>query len=276
MNFQISPDSLRKVHAMLRENSPVLIAYSGGVDSSTLVAMAALESSIQAEAVIADSPSLPRKTLARALEEARRIGIPTRVLSTHELANPSYAANPVNRCYFCKVELFQKMEELALREGFFGLAYGENADDVAVDRPGSQAAKEFSVIAPLRAAGLGKAEVRAWAKHLGLSVANAPAQPCLSSRIRHGIPVTPEILAMVEAGEDILEGLGFRIRRVRYIGGEQGCTDKRNAPRTLVQVGPDELHLLERHHDDITRALRQIGFQEVAFDPAGYRGASLS
>jgi len=271
----LSGDSLQKVHALLRENSPVLIAYSGGVDSATLLAMAAAAPSICAQAVIADSPSLPRKALKRALEEAERMGMPARVLSTQELADPNYAANPVNRCYYCKAELFRQMEELARREGFLGLAYGENADDVAVDRPGSRAAREFSVIAPLRAAGMGKAEVRAWARHFGLSVADAPAQPCLSSRIRHGIPVTPEILSMVEAGEEFMESCGFRIRRVRYLGGEPGCDASPDGPKTLVQVGPDELGLLETRREEISAELRKIGFAEVEFDPAGYQGPSL-
>jgi len=271
-----SAEALRKVHSLLWENSPVLIAYSGGVDSATLLAMTAEDSSIKAQAVIADSPSLPRKALSRALEEADRIGVPVRVLSTQELADPEYAANPVNRCYFCKAELFRQMEGLAKREGFRGLAYGENADDVAVDRPGSQAAREFSVIAPLRVAGLGKADVRAWARHFGLSVADAPAQPCLSSRIRHGIPVTPEILSMVEAGEEILETFGFHIRRVRYVGGKPGCDADLDGPKTLVQVGPDELELLGAKRDEIAAALRKIGFMEIDFDSAGYRGPSLT
>jgi pyridinium-3,5-biscarboxylic acid mononucleotide sulfurtransferase len=269
------PGGLEQVRALLRKHSPVLIAYSGGVDSATLLAMAAGDPSIRAQAVIADSPSLPRKSLAAALEEAERIGMPVRVLSTREMEDPEYASNPVNRCYFCKAELFRQMENLAKQEGFLGLAYGENADDVAADRPGSQAAKEFSVIAPLREAGLGKADVRAWARHFGLRVADAPAQPCLSSRVRHGVFVTPEILALVECGEEILEQCGFRIRRVRYLGGAPGCNDEADGPRTLVQVGPDELELLEKHREEIATKLRDIGFVSVEFDPVGYRGPSL-
>jgi len=274
MNSGLSAEALEKVRALLREHSPVLIAYSGGVDSATLVAMSTGDSSIRAQAVIADSPSLPRKALAAALEEAKRIGVPARILSTQELADPDYASNPVNRCYFCKAELFRQMEGLAEREGFRGLAYGENADDIAADRPGSQAAREFSVIAPLRGAGLGKAKVRAWAKHFGLRVADAPAEPCLSSRIRHGVPVTPGVLALVEAGEDFLIRSGFRIRRVRYVGGVPGGGFE-NGPQALVQVGPEELHRLAGMREEVSGALKKLGFATVEFDPEGYSGPSL-
>lgn len=270
------PDVLEKVREQLRAHSPVLIAYSGGVDSATLLAMAAGDPAIQALAVIADSPSLPRRSLDAALEEAKRIGIPVQILLTEELLDPNYASNPFDRCYFCKAELFRRMEALASSGGFRGLAYGENADDVAADRPGSRAAQEFSVIAPLRHAGLGKADVRRWAAHFGLRAADSPAQPCLSSRIRHGVPVSAQALSMIEAGESFLQDLGFRICRVRYLGTEESTDTTAAGPRALVQVAAGELHFLNQKQSEISRVLREIGFSVVEFDSEGYRGPSLA
>jgi len=257
-----------RVGKILRDHTPVLIAYSGGVDSSVLLALGHHFLGQRVGAVIADSPSLPRQSLHQALEEARRMGVEPRILQTREMENPEYSANPPNRCYFCKAELFQQMERLARAEGFRALAYGENADDLAADRPGSRAAQEFSVLSPLRQAGLGKAAVRQLAAQFGLSSADAPAQPCLSSRIPHGTPVTTEALGMIEAGEEALRRLGFRILRVRHLQQKGAC-------RARVQVAPAELDALRLLEVKVRELLLSIGYQDVEIDPDGYRGPSL-
>ena len=260
--------SCEKVRQMLRAHSPVLIAYSGGVDSATLLALAASDADIRVQAALADSASLPRKARDRALAVAEQIGVTVRILKTEELENANYAENPLNRCYFCKAELFRKMERLAKEEGFRALAYGENADDLIAERPGSLAAKEFSVLAPLRAAGLGKKEVRQIARAFDLAVAEAPAAPCLSSRIPHGTPVTKAALAMIEEGEEILRDLGFRILRVRHLVSESEIIAK-------VQVAREELPSLQEKEELLRTRFLAIGYRDVHIDPAGYQGAGI-
>jgi uncharacterized protein len=249
---------------ILRAHAPLVVAYSGGVDSACLLAVAQRTLGDRVLGVIADSPSLPRQALADALALARDFGATVEVVRTDELEDPRYAANPMNRCYFCKAELFQRMDALARERQFAAIAYGENADDPAHLRPGSQAAKEFSVIAPLKAAGLTKADVRALSRELGLPTADAPAQPCLSSRIPHGTPVTREALALVERGEAFVRSLGFRVFRVRYLEGENA----------RVQIAPDEMARLPALRDDLTRGLVRAGFGAVEIDPDGYRAAA--
>ena len=260
-----TPEKLAALETVLRAHAPLLIAYSGGVDSTCLLAFAHRTLGDQMRGFIADSPSLPRQTLADALALAREIGAEVEVIQTDEMDNPDYASNPLNRCYFCKSELFARMDALARERGFAAIAYGENADDPPQHRPGSQAAKEFAVLAPLRQAGLTKAEVRALSRSLGLPTADAPAQPCLSSRIPHGTPVTREALAMVEAGEAHVRSLGFRILRVRHM------VEEDKSPRALVQVAPEELDRLANVQPQIESGLLALGYGAVEIDPQGYR-----
>ena len=166
-----------------------------------------------------------------ALAVARSLGARVEVIATQEFENEQYASNPPNRCYYCKAELFAKMNALARERGFSAIAYGENADDPAHLRPGSKAAAEFAVVAPLKEAGLTKAEVRELSRFYGLPTADAPAQPCLSSRIPHGTTVTREALGLIERGEETVRSLGFRVFRVRYL-----------APSgARVQIAPEEM-----------------------------------
>jgi uncharacterized protein len=248
----------------LRAHAPLAVAYSGGVDSACLLAVAHRTLGGRMLGVIADSPSLPRQALADALALAEKLGAPVEVIRTGELDDPRYAANPLNRCYFCKAELFQRMDALARERNFAAIAYGENADDPAHLRPGSQAAAEFAVLAPLKQAGLTKADVRALSRELGLPTADAPAQPCLSSRIPHGTPVTREALALVERGEALVRSLGFRVFRVRYVEGENA----------RVQIAPNEMARLPAVRDDLTCGLVRAGFGAVEIDPDGYRAAA--
>lgn len=256
-----------RLEAVLRSHPSWLVAYSGGVDSAYLLWKASRLSGLRVEGVIADSPSLKRSELEEARAFAARHGLPLRVVATEETADPRYQANPANRCYFCKAELFQKLHTLARDEGWSALAYGEQADDRGDERPGRRAAGEFAIHAPLKEAGLGKADLRALAAEAGLEVADKPAQPCLASRIPTGQTVTPDKLAQVEAAEAAVAAHGFRIVRVRHWG-----------PRALVQVSPDETSRLldEPLATEVRASVRKCGFDEVELDASGYRGASLS
>jgi uncharacterized protein len=256
-------EKIEALEAILRAHSPLVIAYSGGVDSACLLAVAHRVLGERALGVIADSPSLPRQALADALDVARGFGAAIEVIRTEEFDDPRYTSNPANRCYFCKAELFSKLDDLAASRGFAAIAYGENADDPAQLRPGSRAAAEFSILAPLRAAGLAKADVRALSRQLGLPTADAPAQPCLSSRIPHGTPVTREALTLVERGEAFVRSLGFRVFRVRFIAGDP--------PAARVQVAPEEMGCLESQRNSLTSGLLEAGFGAVEIDPSGYR-----
>jgi uncharacterized protein len=250
-------------------------------------------------AVIADSPSLPRRELAEALAVAVQFGIPVQVVRTAEFENPSYLSNPANRCYFCKHELFEKLLTLARAEGFAVIAYGENASDAGDFRPGAQAAQEFKVRAPLKEVGLTKAEIRELSAQLGLPTADKPQLACLSSRVPPGEPVTEEKLRMIESAENVLKGFGLREVRVRHHelgapGGNWQATGSAvrtfdgNDPVTRhlslvthlarIEVGPAELpQLLEKGLSGrVADALKQIGYSHVTVDLQGYRRGSLN
>jgi uncharacterized protein len=256
----------QRLHEIIRAWPSALVAYSGGVDSAFLLWTTHQLLGSKVTGILGDSPSLPRSEHSAALAFARKHGLPFEVLKTLELDDPSYAANPPNRCYFCRSELFQRMEELAQLRGVAVLAYGENFDDSREVRPGRAAAGEFSVAAPLRDAGLTKAEVRALAREAGLEVAEKPAAPCLSSRLAPGLAVTPSRLASIEKAEEAVRRHGFRIVRVRHLG-----------EKALVQVSPEETSRLQ---DDKLQAklvpeLAAAGFTQIEFDPIGYQGAGL-
>jgi uncharacterized protein len=251
---------------LLRSSAPLLIAYSGGVDSAFLLAVAAEMVGERCLGVIADSPSLPRQALADALDLARRLGARVEIMATAEMQDPNYTSNPVNRCYFCKAELFTKLEARARESGFRTLAYGENADDARQVRPGREAAAEFQVRAPLREVGLTKSEIRLLSRALNLSTADAPAQPCLSSRIPHGTPVTVAALGMIERAEAAVRGLGFRVFRVRHHVEADRC-------RARLEIAPNEMPMLAMIGEGLRQALHRIGYDEVVIDPRGYRSA---
>lgn len=259
-------DKRALLHAQLQAHAPLVVAYSGGVDSAYLLAEAYRTLGAEVLGVIADSASLPRQALADALALAGQIGVRVEVVKTGELDNPDYASNPPNRCYFCKAELFTKLDALARDRGFRAIAYGENADDMLHERPGRKAATEFAVLGPLRDAGLTKAEIRALSRELGLPTADAPAQPCLSSRIPWGTPVTAAALEMVERGEASVRGLGFRVFRVRHI-----VREELKAPVARVQVAPEEMPRLVAVGGELEAGLLALGYAGVEIDPAGYR-----
>ncbi len=264
-------EKFERLRWLLRSYGSCLVAYSGGVDSVFLARVAHDVLGAKSLAAIADSPSLPRRELEEALELAEQFAFPVRVVHTREFDNPSYLANPNNRCYFCKHELFSELEPLAKMEGFAVIAYGENASDVGDFRPGAKAAGEFQVRAPLKAAGLTKADIRELSARLGLPTADKPQMACLSSRIPYGEAVSPEKLSMIERAEYVLRDLGFYDVRVRHHELKQGQLAR-------IEVGPREVaRLLEPELSNrVTSALKDIGYLHVTIDLQGYRRGSLN
>lgn len=257
-------EKLADLRELLQANAPLVVAYSGGVDSAFLLAVAYQTLGAACLGVIADSPSLPRQALSDALLLASQIGVEVEAIPTNEMENSSYTSNPVNRCYFCKAELFTRLDSLARDRGFRAIAYGENADDAQQVRPGRAAAAEFHVLAPLKDVGLTKSEIRVLSRSMKLPTADVPAQPCLSSRIPHGTPVTTEALAMIERAEAVVRDLGFRIFRVRH-------HVQAGRPQARIEISPAEMPALEGQAEALHSAVRAVGYEDVTIDPNGYR-----
>jgi pyridinium-3,5-biscarboxylic acid mononucleotide sulfurtransferase len=276
-------DTYDRLRSLLQSYGSCLVAYSGGVDSAFLALVAHQVLGENALAAIADTPSLPRRELQDALDLAAQFHFPVRVVRTREFENPQYTANPNNRCYFCKHELFTELAPLAKAEGFSVLAYGENASDVGDFRPGAQAAAEFQVRAPLKEAGLTKSDIRELSARLGLPTAEKPQMACLSSRVPYGEAVTPAKLSMIERGEDLLRDLGFYDVRVRHHE-LRGLPGPSQAPAGLIlhlariEVGPAELRkfLEDGVPAKVAAALKQVGYAHVTLDLQGYRRGSTN
>lgn len=260
----VPPEKLQKLDSLLRDLQSCLVAYSGGVDSAFLAVKAHEILGDRALAVIADSPSLPRRELAEAEELARNRSFPLKIVRTEEFSRAEYTSNPVNRCYFCKHELFSTLIPLAREGGFQSVIYGENASDLADVRPGAEAAKLFQIRAPLKEAGLDKNEIRQFSRELGLPTADKPQLACLSSRIPHGQAVSVEKLAMVEQAEEILRQRGFYDVRVRHLE-EDGII------RARIEVGVTEVPRLHEVFPAVEAVITRLGYQSVVIDPRGYR-----
>ena len=262
----IDPGVLEKrerLTALLGQMGRTLVAYSGGVDSTFLLAEAHRVLGPRAQGVIAKSPSLPAAELSQALDVAAERGIPVRIVETREMDRAAYRANGPDRCFHCKAELFEVLERIAADESWDSLAYGALIDDLGDVRPGMAAAERFRVRAPLIEAGLGKLDVRVLARKSGLKVWDKPQSACLASRIPHGTHVTEENLAQVERGEAWLrEAFGLKVVRLRH----EGRTARIEVlPGEIPRLGRPEAMLL------IKNQLAEIGFEEIQIDPRGYR-----
>jgi uncharacterized protein len=251
----------------------LIVAYSGGVDSAYLGWAATHVLGRRALCVTADSPSYPDRHRALAVRIAEDFGFAHEIIRTDEMSRPEYRANPANRCYYCKHELYTHLTAIAHERGIPAIADGSNADDRGDYRPGRQAAREFGVISPLDAVGLTKAEIRELSRRAGLPSWDEPASACLSSRIPYFSEVTPEKLRMIEQAEVVLRDLGFRVCRVRHHGG-----DDEGGAIARLEIGRDEMaRALEPEiADAIDRGLREIGYRFVTLDLRGYRLGSLN
>jgi pyridinium-3,5-biscarboxylic acid mononucleotide sulfurtransferase len=255
-----------RLEQILRECGSLCIGYSGGVDSAFLAVFAVdVLGPERVLAVTGRSPSYPAVQHRTAQDIVRSFAIPHLEIDTDELNDPGYTANPANRCYFCKTELWSRLIPLAAERGLAVVADGANADDAGDYRPGAQAATEQGVRSPLQEAGLTKQDIRTLSRERGLPTWDRPASPCLSSRLPYGLAVTPERLRQVEAAEDELRRLGFGEFRVRHHG---------DAAR--LEVAPADLGRAAARSAEIARALKRVGFGRVLLDVEGYRRGALN
>jgi len=257
---------MQSLRALVQQFPSVLLGYSGGVDSALLAVVLRQElGRDRMLAVIGRSPSYPDAQWQVARDVAARFDIPLVEIETHELEDESYLANPTNRCFYCNTELWHQLVPLARERGLAVVCDGTNADDLREHRPGKAAGIAAGVRSPLAEAGLTKAEIRAASRELGLPTWDAPAAPCLSSRVQYGLSITPSRLKQVEQGEAYLRRLGISgDLRVRHLGGA-----------ARIEVEPTWIPWLEARREAVSAHLSGLGFAQVEIDPRGYRRGSL-
>ncbi len=256
---------LESLRDILRSLESVVIAYSGGVDSTFLSKVAFDLLGDKAIAVTARSETYPLSEFQEAIEFAKKVGIKHEVIVSEELDIPEFSHNPVNRCYYCKRELFIKLKEFALERGFKHVVDGSNLDDVNDYRPGMQALAELDIRSPLREAGLTKAEIRELSKELGLPTWDKPSFACLSSRFPYGNEITREKLKAVGEAEIFLRGLGFRQLRVRH-----------HDEIARIEVAEEDMELLLHNRKEIVGKFKELGYTYITLDLQGYRTGSMN